>query len=604
MLPILLDTSGWATSFAKILTSGFSWLYNMIATLITYLFNFLFAIVLQVIVRVSAGFLYTLLHILLAFVDLFEDVFNIFAGTRTITYNNEKMYFFDLFMVDGTVQRALIYITFIGVALCFIFTIYSVVKSMGSYILENKRPVSEVLKTAMKSCIAFLMVPIMAYFGIQLSSVILTSTERAIMQSTGTDSSPRMAYILFLSGTFNDDDPDASYTDELRAPYFYGEKKPNDPEALNDFTMMPTVDIDGLVNYFKNLTKNVPNDAKGEAVGGSNKISESDLEKDSSYNDSFNISDVDADENYNSHQDIIDVLFKDLYNYPLVYLLSIGMIIIMLCSMFVFIRKIIELIILYVTSPIFVSTMPLDGGAIFKRWRDMFIGKLFSGFGIVISMKLVMIFVPIIMGSTVKFSNVSALDVTIKMIFIMGSLFAAWKSNTTVLEVINPEIAAADRASAAVMAGFVKMAAQQATQAAMAAATGGGSVAAGAAAKGAASAAGGAGSAAGSAGGASGALGGGGNAFKGGESAGGKMNLGGSDDKGGKGGSDDKGGKSGSDDKSAKGGSDDNGGKSTSADNGGKSGKSNSSSQKFNKAADNFRKMDLGSEDEDEEDKK
>lgn len=596
MQPILLDSLGWLTTFAKILTSGFSWLYNLIATIITYLFNFLFAIVLQVVVRVSAGFLYTLLHVLLAFVDLFEDVFNIFAGTRTITYNNEKMYFFDLFMVDGTVQRALIYITFIGVALCFIFTIYSVVKSMGSYILENKRPVSEVLKTAMKSCIAFLMVPVMAYFGIQLSSVILTSTERAIMQSTGTDTSPRMAYIIFLSGTFNDDDPDASYTDELRAPYFYGEKKPNDPEALDDFTMMPTLDLDGLVNLFKNMTKNVPNDAKSEGIKGGGKVSESELQKDSSYNDKFPISDISADENYASIDDIIDVLFKDLYNYPLVYLLSIGMILIMLCSMFVFIRKIIELIILYVTSPIFVSTMPLDGGAIFKRWRDMFIGKLFSGFGIVISMKLVMIFVPVIMGSTVKFSNVTALDVTIKMIFIIGSLFAAWKSNTTVLEVINPEIAAADRASAAVVAGYVKMAAEQAAKAGMAAATGGGSAAAGAAAKGAASAAGGA------AGGASSAAGGGGNAFKGGDAAGGKMNLGGSGDKGGKPGSDDKGGKSGSEDKGGKSGSDDKGGKNGSDDKGSTS--NGNSSQKFNKAADSIRKMDLGSEDEDEEENK
>ena len=211
-------------------------------------------------------------------------------------------------------------------------------------------------------------------------------------------------------------------------------------------------------------------------------------------------------------------MFENLYNYPLVYLVSIGVILIMLCSMFVFIRKIIEVIILYITSPLFVATMPLDGGTTFKRWREMFIGKLLSGFGIVISMNLVMIFIPMIMSSNFSFSNNIALDVTLKIIFIVGCLYAAWKSNTTILEVINPEVAAADRASAMVVAGMVKMAANTAKDAALAAATGGGSLAAKGVAKAAGSAAKSAASAAGNA--AKSAASGSGNAFTGGSGGG------------------------------------------------------------------------------------
>lgn len=193
--------------------------------------------------------------------------------------------------------------------------------------------------------------------------------------------------------------------------------------------------------------------------------------------------------------------------------------------MFVFIRKIIELIILYITSPLFVASMPLDGGSTFRKWREMFIGKLLSGFGIVISMNLVMIFIPMIMSSNFSFSNNAALDATLKIIFVVGCMYAAWKSNTTILEVINPEVAAADRASALVMAAMVKMAANTAKDAAMAAATGGTSVAA----KGAASAAGAAAKSAGSAAKSAG------NAFTGGGGLGNAaklgQNLGGSDKK-------------------------------------------------------------------------
>ena len=105
-------------------------------------------------------------------------------------------------------------------------------------------------------------------------------------------------------------------------------------------------------------------------------------------------------------------------------------------------------------------------------------------------------------------------------------MYAAWKSNTTILEVINPEIAAADRASAMVVAAMVKMAANTAKDAAMAAATGGTS----AAAKGVASAAGAAANSAGSAAMSTG------NAFTGGGGGLGNaaklgQNLGGSDKK-------------------------------------------------------------------------
>ena len=189
--------------------------------------------------------------------------------------------------------------------------------------------------------------------------------------------------------------------------------------------------------------------------------------------------------------------------------------------MFVFIRKIIDILILYVTSPLFVASMPLDGGNIFRKWRQLFIGKMFSGFGIVISMNLVMIFIPMIMSSSFQFSDVIMLDLTMKIVFVVGCMYAAWKSNTTILEVINPEVAAADRASAAVMAGMVKLAADTAKQAAMATMTGGTSLAA----KGAATAAKGASAAAngasGAANAASGAAKGSGNAFTGGIGGGG-----------------------------------------------------------------------------------
>lgn len=527
MTPVLLNSLGWVTTVTDAIVDSLSWAFELFSTLITYLFNFLFSVALQGIVIAFGVVLQWILFYLLHIVDVFQDFFDVFAGTQTVKSNGNEMYLLDVFMTNDGVKQALIAVTFIGVAICFIFTIYSVAKSMGSYALEHKRPVSHVLKTAMKSCIAFMIVPVMMFFGSQLSSAILVSTENAIIGVTGSDESPKLSTVLFLTGTFGDDDePNASFTSGKRGDYFNGKKSIYNPaNYLVDFNMYPRLDFDNLKALgedTKGLDKNAKKDLDADTIQkilqsqtddmnvtdkAVNNMGKTDKDKDKISTD-FSLDDLSKDAK------TIPNLFESLYNYPLVYLASIGVILIMLCSMFVFIRKIIELVILYVTSPLFVATMPLDGGSTFKRWREMFIGKLFSGFGIVIAMNLVMIFIPMVMSSNFSFSDNIALDVTIKIVFVVGCMYAAWKSNTTILEVINPEVAAADRASAMVVAGMVKMAANTAKDAAMAAATGGGSLAAKGVAKAAGSAAKSAASAAGNA--AKGAAGGSGNAFTGG----------------------------------------------------------------------------------------
>lgn len=514
MTPVLLSSLGWFTDMTDALMKALSWAFELFSTLVTYLFNFLFSVILQGIVILCGLFLQKTLLILLRIVDVFQDLFDVFAGTDTVKYQGDEMYLLDVFLTNDVVKRALLVVTFIGVAICFIFTIYSVAKSMGSYVLEHKRPVTEILKTALKSCISFMIVPVIIYFGSQLSSAILISTENAILGITGSDQAPRLSTILFLTGTFGDDDEqNASFTTGVRAEYFTGvdgkgaEKSIYNIGDINaDFCMYPKLDLDNIKDVFQSQAEDY--DVAGKAVDEIKGNGSSD-------EDTFSLDELKKDTK------TFPNFFENTYNYLLVYIASIGVILILLCSMFVFIRKIIDILILYVTSPLFVASMPLDGGNIFRKWRQLFIGKMFSGFGIVISMNLVMIFIPMIMSSSFQFSDVIMLDLTMKIVFVVGCMYAAWKSNTTILEVINPEVAAADRASAAVMAGMVKLAADTAKQAAMATMTGGTSLAA----KGAATAAKGASAAAngasGAANAASGAAKGSGNAFTGGVGGGG-----------------------------------------------------------------------------------
>lgn len=470
MSPIVLD--GWTTTVT-------SWLSDTLGSAFRALVNPLISVC-DIVVEWLTDAIYSLfgsalrniMYILLRLVDFFESIFNIFSGTDKVSYNGEEMYLLDVFVTHDSISTALVYVIFIGIALCFIFTIYSVTKSIGSYALENRHPVGEVMKSALKACISFAIIPIMMFFGLQLSSALLVSTERAVMGAYGTDSVPSTSTVIFLSGTFGDANTDGdSFTEGIRGKYYrgeldrYGEQYSiyNDSQICRDFNMKPSVSL---------------------SYSGTDKLTDEELSQIKPTEGDQQLGEWDS-----TLKDKVDnsaagqMISHASFNFVFVYIASIVIIVIMICSLFVFIRRIIEVAVLYLTAPFFVSAMPLDGGAVFAKWRQMFIGKLFTGFGIVISMKLVFMLTPIIFTPNLRLYGASTtVDSILKTVFMVASFYAAWKSSTLITELISPEAAMAERDSLEVVGHL----ARQAAMVGIASATGG----AGAAGSGAGSGAG------------------------------------------------------------------------------------------------------------------
>lgn len=464
MSPIVLD--GWITTVT-------SWLSDFLGGVFRALVNPLISVC-DIVVEWLMDALYSLfgsalrniMYILLRLVDFFESIFSMLSGTDTVTYDGEEMYLLDVFVSHDSIRTALTYVIFIGIALCFIFTIYSVTKSIGSYALENKHPVGEVMKNALKACVSFAIIPIMMMFGIQLSSALLVSTERAVMSAYGTDSVPSTSTVIFLSGTFGDSKIEGnSFTEGIRGKYYRGEPDQygeqysiyNDSQICRDFHMTPSI------NWSYSGTESLTDDQLSQIkpTPGDQQLGE------------WNSTLKDKVDNSAAGKLINHASF----NFVFVYLACIVIIIFMLCAMFVFIRRIVEVIVLYITAPFYVSAMPLDGGAAFGKWRQMFIGKLFTGFGIVISMKLVFMLTPIIFTPNLRLCGTSTTaDSILKTIFMVASFYAAWKSSTLITELISPEAAMAERDGMEVIGHM----ARQAAMVGIAAATGGAGAAAGA----------------------------------------------------------------------------------------------------------------------------
>lgn len=85
--------------------------------------------------------------------------------------------------------------------------------------------------------------------------------------------------------------------------------------------------------------------------------------------------------------------FRNLSTFT--YIIAAGILVVSLgLSSFQFVKRIFNIILLYIVSPIVGSTYPLDDGSRFKSWINLVVSTLLSAMGILIVMNLFLLFIP------------------------------------------------------------------------------------------------------------------------------------------------------------------------------------------------------------------
>ena len=116
-------------------------------------------------------------------------------------------------------------------------------------------------------------------------------------------------------------------------------------------------------------------------------------------------------------------------NYVLVYatgisLLSEMLVIIVTCSVRIF-----SLLTLYLASPLVIAALPLDDGGKLKQWTTAFLVQLLGVVGMVLAMRLYLMFLPIIWSPALEVSSNILLTIIIKCIITYGGLTAVSRVN-------------------------------------------------------------------------------------------------------------------------------------------------------------------------------
>ena len=148
------------------------------------------------------------------------------------------------------------------------------------------------------------------------------------------------------------------------------------------------------------------------------------------------------------------------FDYIIGFVTAILLILILAAVILKFIRRIFELLLLYLVSPLYVSTIPLDDGAIFARWRELFIAKFFSGFGSIFAMKYYLMVVPYFTSSNLmlydsKLPNGTMIDNVLRVFLIVGGAWAVYHGQTLIMDILAPQISFEEKQMGLMVTGLL-----------------------------------------------------------------------------------------------------------------------------------------------------
>lgn len=118
-------------------------------------------------------------------------------------------------------------------------------------------------------------------------------------------------------------------------------------------------------------------------------------------------------------------------DYILVFMAAFAIIMDLITIILNCVARIFNMLFLYIIAPPIIAAGPLDGGGKFKQWTTAFLVQSLSVFGTVISMRLLLLYLPIVISpQLVLFENRPLLNVLSKFVLIFGGFEAAKKSTS------------------------------------------------------------------------------------------------------------------------------------------------------------------------------
>ena len=411
-----------------LLSDGFKWLFNeALGPLLQKVFEYVIKNIMRIVMRILGRLFYRIEVLFLQIVDVMQDIFNVLAGTKPVTdtATGKTGSLLTIIMQSGYVRKTMLIVIAISIVLCFAFAIVGVVKSIGDMEGPDSKPVGQVLRKLAMALLRMVTAPIMGIFLIMLGDALLLGMTNAMTMGSGVT----IARSLFVISTLD------AVDDELGAVDKDGEKHGREFVKAYNYSTRPEY----LAAHSRGETTTSLIDPTKYIVGEEARLFEAD---DYGLKDIFREPFYNGTKDYTRAEDVDPVFNMGRINYMIGIGGAILFVFILGTALFVFTSRLFDVVVLLLIEPFFIATMPLDGGEHFKKWEDMFIGKLFSGYGMVVAMYLYLLVASMVFDGRLSFTPGEGAgdivtDMLMKILILVGGAATIMTAGPLVTSILN-----------------------------------------------------------------------------------------------------------------------------------------------------------------------
>ncbi len=411
------------TIYDRLLNPAFDRLSNLLSDIMNGLFESLLLPILELHLSVSLELmsaliqnilfelLFRLQRVLLWALDAVERVFRMFSGLDPVYVRNISSGVMEekgslLLAITGSpvVRTALLGMILASFALCILASIVATIRSVGEMggNEERSRSVGKVMRTTANALFKLILIPLVSLAIVLLGDALLKSIETA----TGMER-VSVSNIIFTMSTLDavrEDVPDGD------SAYYNSSTRTQALAAKNAKSASEVADF-GLKDKYR----------KPYYEGTADRTFLAEVLK------TFDIRRVDYFVGIG-----MTVLFLYLYG-----ILAVNMI-----------ARIFDCVLLLLTEPFFAASMPLDEGKKFEQWQETFLGRLISGYGIIVGMNLYFGVVAMVFEGRIAFfgeGTTPAVDYITRIFFAAAGAYAILKAAPLVTGIMSSNAATREK---------------------------------------------------------------------------------------------------------------------------------------------------------------
>ena len=429
-------------------------------------------------------------------IGMLDQMFQVFAGITKITYNGEKDYLVNVFFNNRSITNVYWGMALIGIVMAVGFAIAAAVRKMFNTSAGQQQSLGQLLTALVRTIVLILgMSAIMVVIlnstnvlmqqinyifndaeNLDLAETIVYTDEdfaamgRALKTIGNYSLNPSYSNRYNINSCFNEIRQDLYYLQQRKVfRYYYTTQDANGTEVntwqaalqkvanAHDLRSDLKLDVsyDAVTTSILSAMDIIRNDASFRPLESYSRAVPAEgilpldrylflmgtmrAAKNSTYNENGSLTDPVRGPYYSGEKSIysikqvssdFDIGFAT--DYLVVFISAIALIFDLVTIILNCIARIFNMLFLYLIAPPIFATQPFDNGGKTKQWLTAFIVQAFSVFGTVISMRLLLILLPIVTSSQLVLFQSNMMNTMAKLVLIYG-LFEVAKKATGLL---------------------------------------------------------------------------------------------------------------------------------------------------------------------------